>query len=128
MQRKNRIKDYNFCEVWQVEENEQKTIPENEYKEHQQHGECGHIVHGLYQNHELPPQGRKEADQLQNPQQAEGSQHWQASLRLTRNLPHAGDKHMMSTKLHSHSISRSQGISTDLTSAILSQHVWKPHI
>lgn len=30
---------------------EQKIIPENEYEEHQQHAEGGHVVHGLYQNH-----------------------------------------------------------------------------
>lgn len=52
-----------------------KIIPEYKYKEHQQHAECGHVVHSLYQHHELPPQGRKEPDQLQNPQQAEGSQY-----------------------------------------------------
>lgn len=41
-------------------------VPENEYEKHQQHAECGNIVHGFHQHHKLPPQGREESDQLQN--------------------------------------------------------------
>lgn len=65
-----------------------KYIPEYEYKKHQQHAKCGHIVHSLHQHHQLPPKCRKEPDQLQNPQQAKGAQHRQPSLGLNHNLPH----------------------------------------
>lgn len=64
-------------------------VPEYEYEQHQQHAERGHVVHGLHQHYKLPPQGRKEPDQLQNSQQTEGAQHRQASLSLHPNLPHA---------------------------------------
>ncbi len=49
-------------------------IPESEDEEHQQHAERGHIVHGLHQDHQLSPQGRQEANQLQYPQQTKRSQ------------------------------------------------------
>lgn len=43
-------------------------IPEGEDEEHQQHAECGHIIHGLHQHYQLSPQGGQEPDQLQHPQ------------------------------------------------------------
>ncbi len=50
-------------------------LPENEYEKHKQHAEGGNIVHGLHQDHQLPLQGRHEADQLQHPHEPEGPQH-----------------------------------------------------
>lgn len=49
-------------------------VPESEDEKHQQHAECGHIVHGFHQHHQLSPQGRQEANQLKNPQQTKCSQ------------------------------------------------------
>lgn len=65
--------------------------PESEDEKHEQHAERGHVVHSLHQHHQLSPQGRKEADQLQDPQQTKRSQDRQATISLTNNLPHTAN-------------------------------------
>lgn len=62
--------------------------PEGEDKKHQQHAEGGHIIHCLHQDHQLSPQSRQEAHQLEHTQEPKGPEHGKTSISLSNNLPY----------------------------------------
>lgn len=66
--------------------------PEDEDEEHEQHAERGHVVHGLHEHHQLPPQGWHEAHQLQDSEQPESPEHGQAAVGLAHDLAHAEER------------------------------------
>lgn len=66
-----------------------KHSPKDEDEEHQQHAECGHVVHGLHEDYKLALEGWHEADQLQNPHETKGPQDREPTTLLAHDLPHA---------------------------------------
>lgn len=66
-----------------------KCSPKDEDEEHQQHAECGHVVHGLHEDYKLALEGWHEADQLQNSHEPKGPQDREPPALLAHYLPHA---------------------------------------
>lgn len=65
------------------------SLPEYEDEEHQEHAECGYVVHSLHQHHKLAAQRRHETHQLQHPEESERPQHREAPVCLANDLPDA---------------------------------------